>query len=85
MSNIDVYFWPTCPYCKKAMALLDSKGVTYAKHDMTDKEDERQALASRTGGRVSMPQIFINGEHIGGCDDLHDLDAKGLLDKKLAG
>lgn len=84
MSNIDVYFWPTCPYCKKAMALLDSKGVTYAKHDMTDKEDERLALASRTGGRVSMPQIFINGEHIGGCDDLHDLDAKGALDKLLA-
>lgn len=84
MANIEIYYWPTCPYCKKAMALLDSKGAKYKGHDMTDKEDERQALASRTGGRVSMPQIFINGEHIGGCDDLHDLDAKGLLDKKLA-
>lgn len=84
MANIETYYWPTCPYCKKAMALLDSKGAKYTKHDMTDKEDERQALASRTGGRVSMPQIFINGEHIGGCDDLHDLDAKGNLDKLLA-
>lgn len=84
MADVEIYYWPTCPYCKRAMALLDSKGVNYTGHDMTDREAERQALAERTGGRVSMPQIFINGEHIGGCDDIHALDASGELDKKLA-
>jgi glutaredoxin 3 len=84
MADVEIYYWPTCPYCQRAMKLLDNKGVKYTGHNMTDREDERQALASRTGGRVSMPQIFINGEHIGGCDDIHALDEQGKLDAMLA-
>lgn len=84
MADVEIYYWPTCPYCQRAMKLLDSKGVKYKGHDMTGREEERQALASRTGGRVSMPQIFIGGKHIGGCDDIHDLEEKGKLDGLLA-
>lgn len=86
MSNpqkIEIYTWQTCPYCRRAKALLDSKGATYHEISIDGDEAARDAMSKRTGGSRSVPQIFINGQHIGGCDDLHALDAKGGLDPLL--
>lgn len=82
MAAIEIYTTPTCPYCIRAKALLAKKGVAYREIDVSDAS-VRDAMAVRAGRR-SVPQIFINGEHIGGCDDLHDLDSAGGLDPKLA-
>lgn len=85
MSNpkIEIYTWQTCPYCRRAKALLDSKGASYQEISVDGDEAARDAMALRTGGKRSVPQIFINGQHIGGCDDLHALDARGGLDPLL--
>lgn len=84
MAKVEIYYWTTCPYCARARALLDSKGVQYTGYDITGDEPAREKMAKRTGGRKSVPQIFINDKHIGGCDDIHALDAKGGLDPLLA-
>lgn len=84
MAKVEVYYWTTCPYCKRARALLESKGVDYVHHDITGDDAARQKMIERTGGPKSVPQIFINDQHIGGCDDLHALDDKGELDPLLA-
>lgn len=65
--------------------LLDRKGVTYTEHDASFSPDLRQEMISRAHGRATFPQIFIGDTHVGGCDDLHDLDAAGRLDALLAG
>lgn len=83
--NIEIYTWTTCPYCVRAKALLDSKGVKYTEYDITGDDDARTKMVERTGGPRSVPQIFINRKHYGGCDDIHALDAKGQLDPVLAG
>lgn len=84
MAKVEVYYWTTCPYCIRARALLDEKGVDYIGYDVTGDEDARDKMAERTGGARSVPQIFIDDKYIGGCDDLHALDAKGELDPLLA-
>ncbi len=84
MAKVEIYYWTACPYCTKARGLLDSKNVKYEAHNLDDDEPTRQALASRTDGRISMPQIFIDDKHIGGCDDLFDLEDAGKLDALLA-
>jgi len=81
--KIEIYTWQTCPYCRRAKALLDSKGVAYQEISVDGDEPARDAMAQRTGGKRSVPQIFINGQHIGGSDDLHALDARGGLDPLL--
>ncbi|MBC7951090.1 MAG: glutaredoxin 3 [Rhodospirillaceae bacterium] len=81
MAEIEIYTTPTCPYCLRAKALLDKKGAAYREINVSAG---REVMTKRAGGRTSVPQIFINGEHIGGCDDLHALDAAGELDAKLA-
>lgn len=85
MAKVEVYYWTTCPYCAKARGLLDSKGVQYTGYDITGDEAARAKMVERTGGPRTVPQIFINDKHIGGCDDLHALDAKGELDQLLNG
>ena len=82
-AELKIYTWSTCPFCVRAKALLDSKNISYEEISLDGKEDERMALAQKTG-QTSVPQIFINGEFKGGCDDLHALDASGELDKLLA-
>lgn len=84
MANVEVYYWTTCPYCTRARKLLDEKGVAYKGYDITDDEAGREKMVERTGGPRTVPQIFINGKHIGGCDDLHDLENAGELDKLLS-
>ncbi len=83
MAKVEIYSWVTCPYCKKAKALLDSKNIEYIEYNITGNESARTKMAQRTGGVKSVPQIFINDKHIGGCDDLHALEAKGKLDELL--
>lgn len=88
MSNqakVEMYYWTTCPFCTRARALLDSKNVQYEGYDITGDEGARAKMVQRTGGPKSVPQIFINDNLIGGCDDLHALDAQGKLDDMLKG
>ncbi|MEL6553875.1 MAG: glutaredoxin 3 [Cyanobacteria bacterium J06621_11] len=81
--NIEIYTWSRCPFCIRAKALLDRKGVEYTEYCIDGDEDARSKMAERAGRR-SLPQIFIDEKHIGGCDDIHSLDRKGELDSLLA-
>ncbi|MCB8875475.1 glutaredoxin 3 [Acidisoma silvae] len=83
MAQIEIYTQPYCPYCTRAKALLDSKGAAYKEIDAPNGTPERAESRTRTG-RTSVPQIFIDGKHIGGCDDLVALDRQGGLDPVLA-
>jgi len=79
MAQVKLYSSDFCPYCHRAKALLRARGVNEWEEIVVDgKPDVRAAMAQRVG-RTSVPQIFINGQHIGGCDDLHALDARGEL------
>ena len=73
-----------CPYCSRARALLQKKGVGFVDIDIAEEPGRRAEMIERAGGRSTVPQIFINGEHVGGCDDLVALDRAGKLDAKLA-
>lgn len=83
MAQVEIYATPTCPYCQRAKELLRSKGAVFSEIDVAAEPDRRQEMTQRAGGRRTVPQIFIDGRHIGGCDDLHDLDAQGGLDPLL--
>jgi glutaredoxin 3 len=83
MAKIEMYATTWCPYCARARTLLDRKGVAYATIDVDEEPGRRTEMVRRAGGRTSVPQIFIDGEHIGGCDDMVALDRNGLLDPKL--
>lgn len=81
--RILVYRTPWCPYCDQAHALLESKGVPFEEIDVEAHPEQREEMIRRSGRRT-VPQIFIGERHIGGCDDLHALDASGGLDPLLA-
>ena len=83
MAKIEIYTTPTCPYCKAAKALLTRKGVSYHETDVSRDPQIRVAMTQRAGGRRTVPQIFINGQHVGGSDDLHALEDEGKLDGLL--
>jgi glutaredoxin 3 len=80
---IEVYTWQTCPYCIRAKLLLWWKGAVFTEYKIDGDETARQRMADRAAGRRSVPQIFINDQHVGGCDDIHALDARGELDPLL--
>ena len=84
MASVEIYTTTVCPYCVKAKRLLDAKDVDYVEHNLTGKDAEREALVKKTNGMRTVPQIFINGQHIGGCDNLYELEEKGELDKLLS-
>ncbi len=84
MKRVEIYTTRTCPFCVAAKRLLDKKGVSYEETDVGADPSLRQAMTARAGGKRSVPQIFIGDIHVGGCDDLHALDAKGHLDPMLA-
>ena len=84
MPHVIVYSGPFCPYCTKAKALLDKKNVTYEDFNVKEDADKLQEMLEKSGGRKTIPQIFINGRHIGGCDDLYALNDAGKLDELLA-
>jgi glutaredoxin 3 len=80
--DITIYTWDHCPYCKKALALLNSKSLRYQQIKLDGDEEAREKMSLKTkGNRKSVPQIFIGAESVGGCDDLHALDASGELDR----
>jgi glutaredoxin 3 len=82
MAEVELYTTMFCPYCARARALLERKGVAYTEIDIIEEPARRDEMIRRAG-RTSVPQIFINGEHIGGSDELAALDRAGELDAKL--
>ena len=82
-SKIEIYTQFGCPYCHRAKALLDAKGVGYTEYDVTMDTKKRAEMTARQPGARTVPQIFIDDVAIGGCDDLHALDAAGKLDPLL--
>lgn len=83
MAQVEVYTRIFCGYCVRAKELLDAKGVAYDEIDTTLNGALKAEMVRRAGGRSTVPQIFIDGVHVGGCDDLHALDAAGRLDPLL--
>jgi len=83
MAQIEIYTTMICPYCYRAKKLLETKGVTYTEIDVMTDGKLRAEMRERAGGRTSVPQIFINGRHVGGCDDLYALDRQGGLSPLL--
>jgi glutaredoxin 3 len=83
MASVEIYTTPYCPYCLRAKHLLTRKGVDFQEIDVSSSAALREAMVQRARGGYTVPQIFISGRHVGGCDDLYALDAKGELDRLL--
>jgi glutaredoxin 3 len=84
-TTVEIYTWQSCPFCLRAKALLNQKGVLFTEYAIDGDEAARSEMAKRSQGRRSVPQIFINDRPIGGCDDLYALDRQGKLDALLEG
>lgn len=85
MAEIVIYTTPICPYCVRAKALLKQKGVPRVTEiDVSQDASLREEMTKKAGGRRTVPQIFIGGAHIGGCDDLYALEQEGKLDSLLS-
>lgn len=84
MAKIEIYTKFLCPYCTRAKSLLKSKGVAFEEHDISTGGPLRAEMIARSGGGATVPQVFIDGQHIGGSDDLAALDRAGKLDPLLA-
>lgn len=84
MASVVIYTRQGCGYCSSAKALLAGKHVDFIEHDATGKPELRAEMTKKAHGGSTFPQIFINGQHVGGCDDLHALDRAGKLDPMLA-
>ncbi|MCE0492014.1 glutaredoxin 3 [Pantoea sp. Mb-10] len=82
MANVEIYTKVTCPYCHRAKALLDQKGVSYQEIPIDGDAAKREEMIKRSG-RTTVPQIFIDAQHIGGCDDLYALEGRQGLDPLL--
>ncbi|MCP3970167.1 MAG: glutaredoxin 3 [Rhodobacteraceae bacterium] len=85
MQSVEIYTSPTCGFCHAAKRLLNKKGIPFAEIDILRQPDRRLEMMTRANGRRSVPQIFVGETHVGGCDDLFDLDMNGELDSLLAG
>lgn len=83
MAKVEIYTWRTCPFCLRAKALLDRKGVDYIEYGIDGDEDARDEMVERTGGPRSVPQIFVDDHYIGDCSGIYALDAQGKLDSIL--
>jgi glutaredoxin 3 len=83
MAKVEIYTKFGCPYCTRAKALLAGKGVAYEEYDITTDMAKRQEMLGKANGRTTVPQIFIDGRHVGGSDDLAALDRSGKLDPML--
>jgi glutaredoxin 3 len=83
MVKVEIYTKAFCGYCTRAKRLLQSKGVDFEEFDITMGGPRRAEMLQRANGRMTVPQIFIGDRHIGGCDELHALDARGGLDSLL--
>jgi len=85
MAPVKLYTTPYCPYCVFAKDLLRRKGVEFTEINVAGAPDLRAEMVKRANGRTTVPQIFIGPTHVGGCDDLYELDDAGKLDPLLAG
>jgi glutaredoxin 3 len=83
MAKVELYTTLFCPYCTRARAVLERKGVAFTDIDLGEHPEKRAEMLRRARGRHTVPQIFIDGEHIGGSDELVALDRTGELDRKL--
>ncbi len=83
MKKIEIYTTQICPYCVRAKALLDRKGAPYTEIRVDMDDEARTKMMERSSGRRTVPQIFIGDYHVGGCDDLHELEKDGKLDQLL--
>jgi glutaredoxin 3 len=84
MKTIEIYSSPLCGFCHAAKRLLNAKGVEYSEIDVLSQPERRQEMMNRANGRHTVPQIFVDGAHVGGCDDLYALENSGKLDPLLA-
>jgi len=84
MKPVEIYTTPICPFCVRAKRLLSAKGIPYTEIDVMMNRARKTEMMERAEGRHTVPQIFIDGSGIGGCDELIDLDRQGRLDKMLA-
>jgi glutaredoxin 3 len=84
MAEVTIYTTMFCPYCHRAKRLLEAKGVEYKEIEVDVVPGARKEMMQRAAGRHTVPQVFIDGRHVGGCDDLHALDRAGGLDPLLA-
>ncbi|EFO33513.1 glutaredoxin 3 [Roseibium sp. TrichSKD4] len=85
MTEVVIYTRQLCGFCTAAKRLLDSKGVDFVEHDATFDPELKKQMVQRANGRSTFPQIFVGQTHVGGCDELHDLERNGKLDSLLAG
>ncbi|MGH1480164.1 MAG: glutaredoxin 3 [Geminicoccales bacterium] len=83
MAHVEIYTTPMCPFCWRAKRLLDDKSVPYTEINLWSERDRREEMQKRADGRTSVPQIFIDGEAIGGSDELAALEQQGKLDALL--
>ncbi len=83
MQTVEIYTTPICGYCQAAKRLFRQKGVTVSEIDLFAEPGKRPEMERRSGGRRTVPQIFIGGNHVGGCDDLYALEGAGKLDPML--
>lgn len=83
MRQVEIYTSPTCGFCHAAKRLLSEKGVSFQEIDVRQQPDRRQEMLTRANGRHTVPQIFIGGVHVGGCDDLYALERSGKLQPLL--
>jgi glutaredoxin 3 len=84
MKTVRIYTTPICPYCARAKSLLTKKGAAFEEVDVFMDEAARAEMEARSGGGRTVPQIFIGDTHVGGCDELYDLEREGKLDPLLA-
>lgn len=84
LARTEIYTWQTCPFCIRAKLLLAWKGVQFVEYKIDGDADARAKMTERASGSRTVPQIFINNQHIGGCDQLYQLDREGKLDDLLA-
>ena len=84
MAQVTIYTKPYCPYCIRAVSLLEKKGVEFTEVEAAFDAAKKQEMLQRSGGRATFPQIFIDDRHIGGCDDMMALEQSGKLDALLA-
>ena len=82
MARVEMYVKTYCPYCYRAEMLLEAKGVEFETY-LLDSAERRQEMIQRANGRTTVPQIFIDDHHVGGCDDLYALDREGKLEQLL--
>ena len=83
ITPVEIYTWKFCPFCIRAKGLLNEKGVKFTEYSIDGDNDARTKMSERAGGRRTVPQIFINGESIGGCDELYELESNNKLNELI--